>query len=260
MTQSRRQNAVDIDIVDTHGHLGLSPSGNGHDTTETEVLAAMGAEGVVTTLVMPQALQEDERAAHDRVARFAQAHPGRIYGMASISPLWDDDAYYAEARRCVRELGFVAIKLHPAAYNTAPGVARAEKCFRASADLGVPLFIHTGLGAPAALPALVLPRAREFSSLPIVLAHAGFVAYADEALVVAQECPNVYLEPSWCQYYQARRMARTIGSERMLMGSDHPANLAVELAKWRATGLSEAELANVLGRNARRLFRLPEAA
>jgi predicted TIM-barrel fold metal-dependent hydrolase len=138
-------------------------------------------------------------------------------------------------------------------------VERAEKCFRAAAELGVPLIVHTGLGAPAALPSLVIPRARQFPALPIALAHAGFVAYADEALVVAQLCPNVYLEPSWCQYYQARRMAQTIGSERMLMGSDHPANLAVELAKWRAAGLAGHDLANVLGRTARRLFRLPEA-
>ncbi len=158
----------------------------------------------------------------------------------------------------MRDLGFVALKLHPAAYNTAPTVQRAEKCFRAAAEWGVPLIVHTGLGAPAAVPSLVIPRARQFPDLPIVLAHAGFVAYADEALVVAQVCPNVYLEPSWCQYYQARRMAETIGSERMLMGSDHPANLPVELAKWRATGLAECDLANVLGRTARRLFGLPE--
>jgi hypothetical protein len=139
-------------------------------------------------------------------------------------------------------------------------VERAEKCFRAAAEFGVPLLIHTGLGAPVALPSLVIPRAQQFRNLPIVLAHAGFVAYADEALIVAETCSNVYLEPSWCQYYQARRMTEAIGSERMLIGSDHPANLAVELAKWRATGLGADDLANVLGRNARRLFGLPPNA
>ena len=248
-----------MDIVDTHGHLGPSPSGSSDETHEAQVLAAMDAQGVAATLVMPQSLQRDERAAHDRVARFVDAHPGRIFGMASISPLWDDGDYHAEARRCVRDLGFKAIKLHPAAYNTAPGQARAEKCFRAAAELGVPLIVHTGLGAPAALPSLLIPRARQFPELPIVLAHAGFVAYADEALVVAQECPNVYLEPSWCQYYQARKMLAAIGSDRMMMGSDHPANLAVELAKWRATGIAASDLAAVLGRTPRRLFGLPPA-
>lgn len=248
-----------MDIVDTHGHLGPSPTGGSGETTEEDVLQAMDAHGVAATLVMPQSLQPDERAAHDRVARFAAAHPGRIFGMASISPLWDEAEYYAEARRCVRELGFKALKLHPGSYNTAPTLPRAEKCFRAAAELGVPLLIHTGLGAPAALPALVIPRAQQFPHLPIVLAHAGFVAYADEAVVAAQVCPNVYLEPSWCQYYQAKKMVATIGSERMLMGSDHPANLTVELAKYRAAGLLDAELANCLGRTARRLFALPPA-
>jgi predicted TIM-barrel fold metal-dependent hydrolase len=246
-----------LDIVDTHGHLGVSPTGSSDETTEEEVLAAMASCGVATTLVMPQSLNPDIPAMHDRIARFAAANPGRIFGMASISPLWTEDDYLAEARRCVRQLGFKALKLHPGSYNTAPTLPRAEKCFRAAAELGVPLIIHTGLGAPAALPSLVIPRARQFPDLPIVLAHAGFVAYADEAIVAAQECPNIHLEPSWCQYYQARRMVAAIGSERMLMGSDHPPNLAVELAKWRATGIGTTDLANVLGRTARRLFRLP---
>jgi uncharacterized protein len=248
-----------MDIVDTHGHLGPSPTGSSGETTEEEILAAMADQGVAATLVMHQSLQPDERAVHDRIARFVAVAPGRIFGMASISPLWEEGAYYAEARRCVRDLGFKALKLHPGSYNTAPTQPRAEKCFRAAAELGVPLIVHTGLGAPPALPSLIIPRARQFPDLPIVLAHAGFVAYADEALVAAQECPNVYLEPSWCQYYQARRMVAAIGSARMLMGSDHPPNLAVELAKWRATGIGEEDLATVLGRTPRRLFRLPPA-
>jgi predicted TIM-barrel fold metal-dependent hydrolase len=248
-----------MDIVDTHGHLGPSPTGSSGETTEAEVLAAMDEQGVATTLVMPQSLQPDERAVHDRVARFAGANPGRIFGMASISPLWDEADYLAEARRCVRDLGFVALKLHPGSYNTSPVLPRAEKCFRAAAELGVPLIVHTGLGAPAALPSLIIPRARQFPDLPIVLAHAGFVAYADEAIVTAQECPNVYLEPSWCQYYQARKMIAAIGSGRMVMGSDHPPNLAVELAKWRATGIAEEDLRAVLSETPRRLFGLPPA-
>ena len=51
-------------------------------------------------------------------------------------------------------------------------------------------------------------------------------------------------------------MVAAVGSERMVMGSDHPANLLVELAKWRATGISEADMANCMGGTARRLFHL----
>ena len=245
-----------MDIVDTHGHLGPSPTGVGTETSEAAVLGAMAAHDVAATLVMPQSLQKDERAAHDRVHAFAQANPGRVYGMASISPLWDDESYYAEARRCVRDFGFKALKLHPGSYNTSPLLPRAEKCFRAAAELGVPLIVHTGTGAPPSLPSLIIPRAREFSEVTIVLAHAGYAVYCEEALVAALTCPNIVLEPSWCQYYNAARMTREIGSERMVMGSDHPANLGVELAKWRAAGLSERDLGNCLGSSARRIFGL----
>ncbi|HEU5317110.1 MAG TPA: amidohydrolase family protein, partial [Chloroflexota bacterium] len=214
-------NTAGMDIVDTHGHLGPSPTGVGQETRESDVLGAMEAHGVSATLVMPQSLQVDERAAHDRVHAFAQANPGRIYGMASISPLWGEDAYYAEARRCVRDLGFKALKLHPGSYNTSPLLPRAEKCFRAAAELGVPLIVHTGAGAPPSLPSLIIPRAQQFPDLTIVLAHAGYAIYCEEALVAALTCPNVVLEPSWCQYYNAARMTREIGSQRMVIGSDH---------------------------------------
>jgi uncharacterized protein len=245
-----------MEIIDTHAHLGPSPTGVGTETSEQDVLGAMEAHGVAASLVMPQSLQVDERAAHDRVHAFARANPGRIYGMASISPLWDDATYFAEARRCVRDMGFKALKLHPGSYNTSPLLPRAEKCFRAAQELGVPLIVHTGAGAPPSLPALVIPRAREFPDVTIVLAHAGYAIYCEEALVAAETCPNIVLEPSWCQYYNARRMTRSIGAGRMVMGSDHPANLAVELAKWRAAGLDEAELAQCLGGTARRVFKL----
>src|SRR5688500_3342701 len=246
-----------MQIIDTHGHLGPSPTGVGTETSESDVLRAMEAHDISVTLVMPQSLQQDERAAHDRVHAFALANPGQIYGMASISPLWDDESYFAEARRCVNELGFKALKLHPGSYNTSPLLPRAEKCFRAAAELGVPLIGHTGARVPPALPSLIIPGARQFPDLTIVLAHAGYAIYCEEALVAALTCPNGVLEPPWCQYYNAARMTLDTGSERMVMGSDHPANLAVELAKWRAAGLSESDLANCMGLTARRVFKLP---
>jgi hypothetical protein len=54
-------------------------------------------------------------------------------------------------------------------------------------------------------------------------------------------------------------MIAAIGSGRMVMGSDHPPNLAVELAKWRATGIAGSDLEAVFSHTPRRLFGLPPA-
>ena len=80
--------------------------------------------------------------------------------------------------------------------------------------------------------------------------------YASEAIIVGKEAPNIYLEPSWCTPVQIRNMIRELGSSRVLMGSDLPANLSVELAKARLIGLSDEESSNYLGGTAQKVFNI----
>ena len=156
----------------------------------------------------------------------------------------------------VRDLGFVGIKLNPMQHLTSPMMANADKVFRTAAELGVPVIVHTGLGAPWSQPALCIPPARRYPDLPIVLAHAGFAIYTDEAFVAASECTNIYLDPSWCMIGSLQFFVRELGAERILFGSDWPSNLPVELAKYRAASLSDKQLAACLGGTAARIFQL----
>jgi len=75
-------------------------------------------------------------------------------------------------------------------------------------------------------------------------------------LVAAQECPNIYLEPSWCTVTDVGKFLRAIGADRIMFGSDHPDNIPVELAKYRSLRLREDEMAACLGGTAARLYRL----
>ncbi len=240
-------------IIDSHQHIGRSMF-SGVETTESDLIAAMDAQGVETAFAMPQPTREDVRPIHDQIAAAARRHPGRIFGMASIDP-WSSEAdYLAEARRCVVDLGFVALKLHPLGHNLPPTHSMADKVFRVAAYLGVPVIVHTGLGTPWSLPSLCIPPARKYPDLPIILAHAGWGLYSAEALVAAEVCENIYLEPSWCPTYMARQMIDRFGADRVLFGSDHLSNLPVELTKYRSIGLSEDQLSKVLGETAARIF------
>ena len=91
--------------------------------------------------------------------------------------------------------------------------------------------IHTGFDVPFTLPSLAIPRARQYPGLSLILAHAGESLYAEEALVAATECANITLETSWCNTGQIQGFIRTLGSGRVMMGSDLPENLPAELAK-----------------------------
>lgn len=246
-------------IIDAHCHLGRSVV-SGVEIDEQTLLATMAANGVGIAMTMPQPHQGlDVAPVHDRIARAAEAHPGVIYGMVNLSPRLDEADYRAEAARCVRGFGFRAIKLDPSVSALPINHPRCEIVFATAREFGVPVLIHTGLGVPNALPALAIPPALRYPDVTVVLAHAGFVTYADEAIVAAQVCPNIVLEPSWCASYQVVAMVKAIGAARIMFGSDHPSNVASELAKLRAIGLSEDELAQVLGRTAQRVFGLDRA-
>jgi predicted TIM-barrel fold metal-dependent hydrolase len=180
--------------------------------------------------------------------------------MANLSPRLEEAEYRAEILRCVRGFGFRAIKLDPSVSALPINHPRCEIVFATARELGVPVIIHTGLGVPNALPALAISPALKYPEVTVVLAHAGFAVFAEEAIVAAQVCPNIILEPSWCASYQVAAMVRAVGATRVMFGSDHPSNVASELAKLRAIGLDDEQLAQVLGGTARRVFGLEGAA
>lgn len=242
-------------VIDTHQHLGRSRF-TGQETTEAELLAGMRGNGIDMALVMPQATLDSASALHDRIAALTGLETDRVRGIASICPWVDEIEYRAEAERCVRELNFVALKLDPNGHGLAINSAQARRCFDAASELGVPIIVHTGFGVPNSLPSLALPVAREYPELPIVLAHAGFVTYAAEALVVAREADNIYLEPSWCTVFQLREFYLALGPTRLLFGTDHVANMPVELAKFRSAGIPDRDLETIFETTPRTLLKL----
>jgi uncharacterized protein len=243
-------------IVDAHQHLGTSMYS--HTTTTPQALmTALDTHGIQTALVMPQPSTEHPAAVHDLIAETAAQHPGRIYGIANVSPRLVASDYRAEVWRCLSELDFRAIKLHPLGHNVSVASPDARIVFETAAAYNVPVLIHTGTGNPQSLPSLALRPALAFPELPIILCHAGWSVYSEEAIVAAEVAENLYLEPSWCGPYQIRAMVDAVGAARVLYGSDHLNNIPAELAKLQHIDLSEGELRQILAENARRLFKLP---
>ena len=242
-------------IIDAHSHLGYSQIFSA-GVTEDLLLGTMEANDIDVSIVMPAA-GSDPGPTHDAIAELSSRQPGRIFGMASMTPLIGREAYEREAERCVRELGFKAIKLHPQAHAVSPVLEVSDVVFETAAVLGVPVMVHTGTGAPFALPSLLIRRARQFPELKIILAHAGFAIYTEEAIIAAEICDNVYLEPTWCIAGDIRRMIRMLGAERVMFGGDLPSNVPVELTKYRTLDLDEDERAWCLSRTAVSVFELP---
>ena len=184
-----------------------------------------------------------------------RAYPGRFRGLANPNPHLPEQAYAREVRRCVEELHFVGLKVHPFAHAVNPLGQHGRRVFAVAEWLGVPVMVHTGAGIPWAAPSLLAPAAEAHPTLSIVVAHAGGMLSA-EAGLLAQEYENVYLETSWMGGFQVRSWVRELGATRLMFGADHADNAATELAKYRSLGLTEKELASALGGTAARVFRL----
>src|SRR5262245_11253305 len=169
---------------------------------------------------MPFPGAPDAAAVHDAIAALARSS-GRVAGIVNLNPHCDRSAYAAEAERCVRELGFVALKLHTVGHAVDPMSRDGRVVFEEATRLGVPVMIHTGgVGEPFASPSHCLPLAAEFSDTPVVLAHAGMSVSTREAAIVAQARDNVWLETSWCSILDLLFLVDFLGPERLMMGSD----------------------------------------
>jgi hypothetical protein len=244
-------------IVNVHAHIGESRVFD-HDFPEQPLVEGMDKYGIDVSIVQPAIGHKSYKEYHDDIADAAARHPGRIAGMTAFSPHIDRDEYFAEVERCVKDLGFVGIKLHPLEMAVDPLSEDGRVAFEAASAFDVPLMVHTGVGAPFAGPSKLIPRAREFPHLPIIMAHAGLIVYTHEAMVAAELCQNLYLEPSWCSYYLVNEMIEKFGSERVMVGGDHILNFPIEKLKIELLELSEGDHCNVMGETARRVFKLDE--
>ncbi len=244
-------------IVNAHAHIGESRVFD-HKFPEQALMDGMDEYGIDISIVQPLIGPKSYREYHDDIADVAARYPGRIAGMTAFSPHIDRDDYFAEVERCVKKLGFVGIKLHPFEMGVDPLSEDGKVAFEAASAFDVPLMVHTGSGAPFASPAKLIPRAREFPQLPIIMAHAGLIVYTHEAMIAAEICQNLYFEPSWCSYYLVQEMIEKFGSERVMIGGDHILNYPLEKLKIDLLELSDEDRDNVMGETARRVFRLDE--
>lgn len=227
----------------------------GWELPVTDCLAAMDESGIDKAVVMSitDAPAVNERALEELAAVCAR-YPERLYPLARLHP-W----YGAEAERlltrALRDWRFCGLKLHPVTTLSHPGGEETLRLVRIASEFGVPTLFHSG-DEPLATPLAIGEAARKCPSASIILGHMGGYFHVDEALLVAEEHENVFLESSAMPYPDkvSEAVAR-VGAERVLYGSDGPACLPrLELEKVQLAELDRASYRQVTHDNALRLF------
>ncbi|MEM2690373.1 MAG: amidohydrolase family protein [Nitrososphaerota archaeon] len=245
-------------VVDVHFHLGPCRV-FGLNVTEEQIIKNLTENGITAMILQPfpGAYPQPPNNIHERIAQLSKKYEGRIFGMVSINPhVLDPDDWKREARRWIKDYGFVGIKVHTAGHAIHLGTKDAEMMFEVANELEVPVMVHTGLGIPFAAPTAVAPLAEKFPDLKIVLAHAGFIFHTGEAVFVASKYKNVYLETSWSMAEDIEMFIKTLGADKVMFGTDLPLNTLIELEKAKKINVSNDEREKFLYKTAEKVFKL----
>lgn len=263
-----------------------------HEKRGDEILAEMDEAGVDLSVIFlgdyglllgEGSLSVEEE--NQRHARLVSRFPDRLVSFLGVDPRRPEAVELFEfglERWDVRGL-----KLHPGS-GFSPSDPECFPLFEMAGQRGVPVAVHTGPIASPLLSAGGQPLhldavAAQFPRTDIVMLHAGQECWWREALQIAFWKPNVHLELSGWQLTYRRdpeafvqavaTMVGTIGGERILFASDHPAMASVmALSDWVTVfrglegegqrygqRISGADVANMLGRNAMKLLRMEVA-
>jgi predicted TIM-barrel fold metal-dependent hydrolase len=230
-----------------------------------DTLAAMDAAGVELALLAAWYGPAGALIDNDEVAAVVARAPARFRGVASVD-LRDPMGAVREIRRCVQELGFVAVRVVPWLWDLPPDDRRYYPVYVACVELDVPFCTqigHTGPLCPSepGRPIPYLDRVLlEFPELTVVGGHVGF-PWVNEVISLATKYPRFFVDTS---AYALHRLPpelvaymRGHGRRRVLFGTNWPMlSPARCLERLDALGLDDEATRLFLRDNARRVFRL----
>jgi predicted TIM-barrel fold metal-dependent hydrolase len=196
----------------------------------SETLKSMDEAGVSISLISAWVGPHGAMISNDEVARFIKEAPDRLVGVGSVDISRPMEAVH-EIRRCVRDLGFKAIRVLPWLWELPLTHARFYPVYAECCQLGVPFCTqvgHTGPLKPSEFgrPIPYIDQvALDFPHLVIVCGHIGY-PWTEEMIAVCTKHPNVYIDTS---AYTAKRYPTSLvpymsghGRKKVLFGTNWP--------------------------------------
>ena len=134
----------------------------------------------------------------------------------------------------------------PIAHAVNPASKDGMKIFDMARELKITVMVHTGSGAPFSDPMMILPAAKQFPDVKIVIAHAGTDLLKSEAVFLTKTYDQIYIEPSWLGISATKAVIESCGVNKVMFSSDHPRNVPMELLKYRNLISDSEDLERVL--------------
>ena len=239
--------------IDSHTHMGRRNTPLGHGIASflgEDLVRDMDELGLDKAVAFPLgAPYTDYSESNATIAGEVAKFPQRIIGFCRINPNFGPQATAKALEHCLGTLKLGGIKLHPEIEFFDPNEEELmEPVYQAARRYHVPIIFHTGMSSKAA-PAVIAELASKYRDVPVILGHMGVSEYVKQAIAVARQNENIYLETSVVGWMPLIMEAfNRVGTSKMLYGSDHPYNpMPMEVEKIarhaaRAAQLKESDL------------------
>lgn len=247
-------------IIDMHAHLGKAWLGWSpmFFQTASELNDYYAQYGVDKACINSLKLAYDPIEGNTEIAAAVKQFPNRLIGFGVISPRYGSrEDVEAEIDRCVQELGFKGLKLHPSLNEYFADSPVVYPVLEKAIDYDIPMLFHSWsdtYSSPRALGSL----AERYPEAKILIGHMGGDHWLD-AIHIAAAHENLYLDTadSHGDLLVMHTAVQVAGADKVVFGSDVPSfNLPSELAKVQHGMIDEDARKKILGENAARLLKL----
>jgi len=244
-------------IIDAYNNVwqagGTSDYLTAESYTPEDMIRSMDAAGVDMAVGCSLGQMVDNSFIHETMKRY----PDRIIGFGQVNPRNLDAP---DAINEIAALGLKGLKLHPTmhGYHFADH-GLLDPIFEAATRNNLVILVNA-LDDPFCAPLSIEEIARNFPSTPVLIAHMGTVWNVNEAILVAERNPNIYLETSGSQLLDVKLAYRAVGAEKIVMGTDWPgSDFDLERAKIARAIPVEADRVKVEGGNLAQLLGLTDS-
>lgn len=262
----RREHYVSLD--DTFSELYMDPEAKLASTPI--LLRDMTAQGVDVSVVMGIGWTDIglAREANDYIIESVRNNNDKLIGFAGVNPLWGQTAAY-EAERCAKA-GLLGVgELHPdtQGFNVIDP-AILSSLIEVVREFDLIFTIHTSepvghnyIGKGTVTPERIIKLIENHPDVTFILAHwGGGLPFYSLMPEVAKILEKVYFDTAASPYLYDSKIfevvARAIGSNKILLGSDYPLMSHSRLrTQIDQSSLSDADKRGILGANAARILK-----
>lgn len=245
-----------VPVIDVHGHLGPFHAIYMPEALLEAMIAGMDRCNVECIIISPHnALAGDTREGNREMLAAVEKYPGRIYGYCTVNPNFPGDIA-GEIDFCLKQPDVLGFKFHPESHMYPVGGKHYQAAWERANEDKLLVLSHTW-GETGFCGAKEMRQiAEQYPDVRLLLGHSCYGAW-DEAIALAADFPNVYLEltAAYHVYGLIEKMCEGAGSEKVLFGTDYPwFDPMVTIGCVTFAHIEEDEMNNILHDNSRKLI------